>query len=49
MNFKEAYKKLRAAKCEALANSSNIVVGRRELEKALEALKNMIRMEEWHK
>ena len=39
MNYKEAYEKLREAKVEALANSCKIYVGRRELNKALEALK----------
>ncbi len=38
MNYTEARDKLREAKCEAIANSSNIKVGRRELEVAIEAL-----------
>ena len=38
MDFKEAYDKMREAKCEALVNSSNIKVGKRELNKALEVL-----------
>ena len=38
MNYKEAREKLREAKREALANSCNIKVGRRELEVALDAL-----------
>ena len=41
MNYKTAYKKLREAKVEALANSTNIKVGQRELNKALKALENM--------
>lgn len=42
MDFKKAYVKLRKAKIEALANNTNIVVGRLELNKALEALEEMI-------
>ena len=38
MNYTEAREKLREAKREALANSCNIKVGRRELEVALDAL-----------
>lgn len=38
MDYTEAREKLREAKREALANSCNIKVGRRELEVALEAL-----------
>jgi hypothetical protein len=38
MTYEEAYEKLRNAKIEALVNSDNIKVGRRELNKALEAL-----------
>ena len=45
MDFKEAYDKLREAKREALANSSNIKVGRRELNKALEVLGDKIKQE----
>lgn len=45
MEFKEAYDKLRKAKREALANSCNIKVGRRELNKALEALEDKIKRE----
>lgn len=41
MNYKTAYKKLKEAKVEALANSTNIKVGQRELNKALKALENM--------
>lgn len=42
MDFEKAYVKLRKAKIEALANSTNIMVGRLELNKALEALEEMI-------
>lgn len=45
MEFKEAYDKLRKAKREALANSCNIKVGRRELNKALEVLEDKIKRE----
>ena len=38
MNYIEAREKLREAKRDALANSCNIKVGRRELEVALDAL-----------
>ena len=38
MDYIEAREKLREAKREALANSCNIKVGRRELEVAIEAL-----------
>ena len=38
MNYTEAREKIREAKREALANSRNIKVGRRELEVALNAL-----------
>lgn len=38
MNYTEAIYKLREAKREALANSCNIKIGRRELEVALKAL-----------
>ena len=38
MDYIDAREKLREAKREALANSSNIKVGRRELEVALDAL-----------
>lgn len=43
MDFKEAYEKLREAKREAIANNCNIKVGRRELNKALEALEDKIK------
>lgn len=45
MDFKEAHDKLREAKREALANSSNIKVRRRELNKALEVLEDKIKQE----
>lgn len=38
MNYTEAIDKLREAKREALANSCNIKISRRELEVALKAL-----------
>ena len=38
MNYTEAREKLREAKREALSNSCNIKIGRRELEVALEVL-----------
>ena len=38
MNYTEAIDKLREAKREAVANSCNIKIGRRELEVALKAL-----------
>lgn len=38
MNYTEAIDKLKEAKREALANSCNIKIGRRELEVALKAL-----------
>lgn len=42
MDFKEAYDKLKKQKREALTNSCNIKVSRRELNKALEALEDKI-------
>lgn len=41
MNYTEAIDKLREAKREAIANSCNIKIGRRELEVALKALEIM--------
>lgn len=38
MDYQTAYKKLKQAKTEALENSTNIKVGRLELNTALEAL-----------
>ena len=46
MKNKSAYEKLKKSKVEALANNSNIVVGRMELNKALKALENMEKLEE---
>lgn len=40
MDFEKAYVKLRKAKIEALVNNTNIVVGRLELNKALEEMIN---------
>lgn len=45
MDLKKAYDKLRKAKLEALTNSCNIKVGRRKLNKALEALEDKIKRE----
>lgn len=42
MDYKEAYRKLRRAKVDAIANSTNIVVGRSELNCALKALEDLI-------
>ena len=41
MHYKTAYKKFKNAKVDALSNSTNIQVGRLELNKALKALENM--------
>ena len=46
MDYIEARKKLREAKVEALANSCNIKIGRRELEVALKALEKVSRLKE---
>ena len=46
MDYIEAKEKLREAKREALANSCNIKVGRRELEVALKALEKVSRLKE---
>ena len=46
MDYIEAREKLREAKREALANSCNIKVGRRELEVALKALEKVSRLKE---
>ena len=46
MDYIEAREKLREAKREALANSCNIKVGRRELEISLKALEKVSRLKE---
>ena len=46
MDYVEAREKLREEKREALANSCNIKVGRRELEVALKALEKVSRLKE---
>ena len=46
MDYIEAREKLREAKREALANSCNIKVGRRELEISLKALEKISRLKE---
>ena len=46
MDYVEAREKLREEKREALANSYNIKVGRRELEVALKALEKVSRLKE---
>ena len=46
MDYIEAREKLREAKREALANSCNIKVGRRELEVSLKALEKVSRLKE---
>ena len=46
MEFKEAYEKMQKAKVEALASSTNIKIGRRELTVAMKATKSMIAIEE---
>lgn len=46
MDYIEAREKLKEAKREALANSCNIKVGRRELEISLKALEKVSRLKE---
>ena len=46
MDYIESIEKLREAKREALANSCNIKVGRRELEISLKALEKISRLKE---
>lgn len=48
MDKVKALQKLQDAKINALANSTNIIVGRLELNVALEALKTIIALEQSH-